>query len=82
MSKSICNARYFIYCRIDGVKKSKWTCVREDGRDLVEEWKTEKEKDGVTYAFVDNKEDFQKVYPNSVDHLLGNVLTVLKEYFV
>ena len=53
--------------------------MREDGRDLVEEWKTEKEKDGVTYAFVDNKEDFQKVYANRVDHLLGNILTFPKE---
>ena len=30
--------------RIEGVKKSKWSCVREDGRDLTMEWKANKEK--------------------------------------
>ena len=57
--------------RIDGVNKSKWTCVREDGRDLVEEWKTNKRKEGVKHAYVTNTEELRNINPQNIDHLLG-----------
>ena len=31
-----------VFYSIEGQTKSKWKCVREDGRDLVEEWKNNK----------------------------------------
>lgn len=55
------------------MKKSKWTCVREDGRDLVEEWKTNKRQEGVRYAYVNNTEQLQNINPRKVDHLLGRI---------
>ena len=62
---------------IDGVTKSDWTCVREDGRDLTEEWKEMKRKEGVKHAYVSNKEELRSINPRNVDHLLG----IIRKYF-
>ena len=59
--------------RIDGVKKSKWTCVREDGRDLTMEWKANKEKEGVKYAFVRDTKELRNFSPQNIDYLLGRI---------
>ena len=57
--------------RIEGVKKSKWSCVREDGRDLTMEWKANKEKEGVKYAFVRDTKELRNVSARDIDYLLG-----------
>ena len=62
---------FIINSRIEGITKSAWTCVREDGRDLTNEWKTIKQKSGVKHAFVTNTEELQRVDSEDIDHLLG-----------
>ena len=65
--------------RIEGVKKSKWTCVREDGRDLTMEWKTNKEKEGVKHAFVRNTKELRNISPRKVDYLLGTFKQMIRQ---
>ena len=59
------------FARIDGLHKSKWVCVREDGRDLTNEWKRNKEKEGLKYDYVSNTEELRNVDSEDVDYLLG-----------
>ena len=63
--------------RIEGVKKSEWTCVREDGRDLTMEWKANKEKEGVKYAFVRDTKELRNVSPRDIDYLLGRLHPII-----
>ena len=63
--------------RIEGVKKSKWTCVREDGRDLTMEWKANKEKEGVEYAFVRDTKELRNVDTGNIDYLLGRLHPII-----
>ena len=60
-----------LHSRIDGVKKATWTCVREDKRDLTNEWKMIKEKEGVKHAFVTNTEELRNVDSENIENLLG-----------
>ena len=74
--------------RIEGVKKSKWSCVREDGRDLTMEWKANKEKQRVKYAFVRDTKELRNVSARDIDYLLGRhhpiiyiLVHTLRKYF-
>ena len=60
-----------------GQTKSKWKCVREDGRDLVEEWKNNKRKAGAKHAFVDTKKSLRDINPGNIDYLLGSFPLIL-----
>ena len=62
---------YILNFRIEGVKKETWTCVREDNRDLTNEWKVIKEKEGVKHAFVTNTEELRNVDSENIENLLG-----------
>ena len=62
-----------VFYSIEGQTKSKWKCVREDGRDLVEEWKNNKRKTGAKHAFVDTKKSLRDINPGKVDYLLGSI---------
>ena len=76
---------FFIFnARIEGVKKATWTCVREDNRDLTDEWKMIKQKEGVKHAFVTNTEELRKVDSENIENLLGlyeNASFLLQDYY-
>ena len=57
--------------RIDGVKFSQWTCVRQDGVDLVKEWEKDHKAAGRKATFVDTTGKLQSVNYNDIDRLLG-----------
>lgn len=44
---------------------------RLDGRNLIQEWEDDKKARGLTYKYVWNKEDFDKVDSRYTDYLLG-----------
>lgn len=46
-------------------------CPRSDGRNLVEEWKEERERRGESVAYVTSTRELQNVDLNSTDFLLG-----------
>lgn len=52
-----------------------WGCYSKDGRDLVEEWKEEKRKRGVSYAVVGNTEELKAV-DASTEYVLGEYCSV------
>ena len=49
-------------------KEIKWTCCREDGRDLIQEWRDL----GTNRAFVNDTNGLMAV-SDKVDHLLGKI---------
>lgn len=48
-----------------------WACYSKDGRDLIEDWKKDKESINATYAFVQNREELSRVNPVKTEFLLG-----------
>ncbi|XP_074030665.1 alkaline phosphatase 12 [Leptinotarsa decemlineata] len=38
-----------------------WSCYSKDGRDLIETWRKDKEKNGFTYQIINNNEELQKI---------------------
>ncbi|KAG1656869.1 Procollagen-lysine,2-oxoglutarate 5-dioxygenase 3 [Nymphon striatum] len=52
-------------------KKSNKANVRTDGRNLVEEWMSDKAKKNSKYSYVTNLEEFNKVDLKTTDYLLG-----------
>lgn len=50
---------------------------RLDGRNLIEEWSRNRRLRNLPAEYVANKEQFDKVDPRKVNHLLGNVLFIL-----
>ena len=62
---------YILNSRIEGVKKATWTCVREDNRDLTNEWKIIKQKEGVKHGFVTDTEELRNVDSENIEYLLG-----------
>ena len=45
--------------------------MREDNRDLTNEWKMIKQKEGVNHAFVTNTEELRNVDAENIENLLG-----------
>lgn len=48
-----------------------WACYRQDGRDLIDKWKQDKESKKLSFSVVENNEQLSKVDANKVDYLLG-----------
>ncbi|XP_043263799.1 alkaline phosphatase isoform X2 [Colletes gigas] len=48
-----------------------WACKRQDGRDLIEEWKRDKVSRKLSFGVVENNEQLSKVDTGKVDYLLG-----------
>lgn len=48
-----------------------WACKRQDGRDLIEEWRRDKESRNLLYSVVENNEQLSRVNTRKVDYLLG-----------
>lgn len=38
-----------------------WSCYSTDGRDLIADWKSNKEKNGASYSFVSNTHELENV---------------------
>ena len=61
----------YIFFSVEGVEFSQWTCVRQDGVDLVQEWQEDHKAAGRKAAFVDTTGKLQSVNYNDIDRLLG-----------
>ncbi|XP_076240183.1 alkaline phosphatase [Calliopsis andreniformis] len=48
-----------------------WACYRQDGRDLIDEWKRDKASRKLSFSVVENNEQLSKVDTDKVDYLLG-----------
>jgi hypothetical protein len=48
-----------------------WTCSRQDGRDLIDQWKKGKADSGLGHRYVDNKNDLKAAVAEGVDNILG-----------
>ena len=60
-----------MFSSIDGVEFNQWTCVRQDGVDLVKEWQADHEAAGNKAVFVDTTDKLNSVNYNNIDRLLG-----------
>lgn len=64
-------------CLVANVTNSKddpvdtWSCYSKDGRDLIHDWKNQKQLEKKKYAFVQNSEELFNVNAENVDYLLG-----------
>ena len=53
----------------------KWTCQRKDGRDLIRDWKADKEEMSPgRNAVVLNKQELDNVDPAKTDYLFGKLI--------
>jgi alkaline phosphatase len=52
-------------------KPNPWLCTRKDGRNLIEEYKYDKEKRGLKYSVAFNNKDLKNLDTNNIDYLLG-----------
>lgn len=48
-----------------------WAGHRQDGKDLIEEWKRDKSSRGLAFSVVQNNEELSRVNVDKVDYLLG-----------
>lgn len=48
-----------------------WNCQRNDGRNLIEEYKKDKESRGLKYGVVSNNKELQSLNYNETDYLIG-----------
>uniref|UniRef100_A0A6M2E1K4 Alkaline phosphatase n=1 Tax=Xenopsylla cheopis TaxID=163159 RepID=A0A6M2E1K4_XENCH len=48
-----------------------WACFSKDGRNLISEWKTDKEERKLQYAVVQNTGELQNVDTSNTDYVLG-----------
>ena len=48
-----------------------WAGHREDGRDLIEDWKRDKASRKLSFEVVQNNEELSRVNTDEVDYLLG-----------
>ncbi|TRY79446.1 hypothetical protein TCAL_07551 [Tigriopus californicus] len=50
----------------------KWSCVRQDGRDLIQEWMSHLEKEKASHRFVSDRESLLGIQKqDNLDHVLG-----------
>lgn len=57
-----------------------WSCYSKDGRDLIEDWKKDKENNKYSYQILNNNKDLQNL-DLSKEYTLGKILFLLAEYF-
>lgn len=48
-----------------------WAGHRQDGKDLIEEWKRDKSSRGLAFTVVQNNEELSRVNIDKIDYLLG-----------
>lgn len=48
-----------------------WSCYRQDGRDLINDWIKDKSRRNLAHSVVQNNDELSRVDTNSVDYLLG-----------
>ncbi|KAL0829063.1 hypothetical protein ABMA28_003927 [Loxostege sticticalis] len=48
-----------------------WECTRKDGRNLIEEYKKDKESRGLKYSVVSNNRELRSFNANDTDYLMG-----------
>ncbi|XP_059045152.1 alkaline phosphatase, tissue-nonspecific isozyme-like isoform X2 [Achroia grisella] len=53
------------------IPRNKWVCVRQDGLNLIDKYKKNKEMRGQKYAYVSNLTELQSFNANETDYLLG-----------
>lgn len=46
-------------------------CVRSDGRNLVDQWRKDKEARGATYAYASNTGQLRDIDPKETDFIMG-----------
>ncbi|XP_050344281.1 alkaline phosphatase-like [Nymphalis io] len=54
-----------------GDPTSTWGCSRADGRDLIQEYRNNKQSRGLKYSVVSNNRELQNLNVNETDYLLG-----------
>lgn len=57
----------------DPISTSPWTCYRQDGRNLIEQYKTDKETRGLKHSVVMNNQELRELNVNETDYLLGKL---------
>lgn len=50
-----------------------WSCVSTDGRDLIRDWGSDKEKRNLNHATVTNNEELADLDAENVDYVLGKI---------
>lgn len=53
------------------------SCVRSDGRNLVNQWMTDKEARGATYAYASTTGQLRDIDPKETDFIMGMDLKIL-----
>lgn len=48
-----------------------WACYRQDGRDLIDDWRRDKSNRKLAYSVVQNNDELSRVDVGKVDYLLG-----------
>lgn len=49
-----------------------WSCISNDGRNLINDWKQNKINRGKTYAVVQNNGELASMDTSNTDYVLGN----------
>ncbi|CAH0686448.1 unnamed protein product [Spodoptera exigua] len=55
----------------DPISLSPWTCYRQDGRNLIEQYKTDKSTRGLKHSVIMNNKELAELDVNNTDYLLG-----------
>lgn len=48
-----------------------WACISKDGRDLISEWKRDKEDRKLKHSVVQNTAELQNIDPSETDYVFG-----------
>lgn len=54
-----------------------WGCMRDDNRNLVQEWIDKKTQAGLRHKFVRTKSELDQVSGSDVDYLLGTSVIII-----
>lgn len=54
-----------------------WSCMREDNRNLIEDWINIKTQAGLRHKFVRTKSEMDQVSSNDVDYLMGRSVIII-----
>jgi alkaline phosphatase len=60
----------------DGDPLDSWTCRREDGLDLIQDWIRDKKERNLRHAFVNTTASLGHIHSNNTDYLLGQSFRV------
>lgn len=51
-----------------------WSCYSTDGRDLIHDWRIDKQQRHLRHAVVQNNDDLNNLNANNVDYVLGSLV--------